>query len=54
MSNATKLALGAWLSTFLFFIAFTGNTAQSEFFFCIVAASVAAGFTYLQSPSAWK
>ena len=50
--NISKLvAVSAWLFTFFFFMSFTGNTAQSEFFFCVIAASVVSGIAYANTPS---
>lgn len=50
MSKAMILALAAGFGTFFFFMSFTGNVAQSEFFFCIFAGIVAGLITFFKVP----
>ena len=49
MELSNFVVLAAWLFTFFFFRSFTDNTAQSEFFFCVVVACMVAGFVHLKS-----
>ena len=49
MKLSNFVVLAAWLFTFFFFMSFTDNTAQSEFFFCVVVACMVAGFVHFKS-----
>ena len=54
MKMSNLVALAAWLFTFFFFMSATDNTAQSEFFFCVIAASVVSGIAYANTPLRWR